>query len=198
MEQIGNTKENTPAVLVDNKPQELAPRKVKEVLRDRYFGRFEVLETANGWWSDVGKVKDLITCFKNGMTIEQALVNIAITRDQYYYFLELHPEFSDIKQACEVVADMVIVASAHKAARENGKLAFMWLDRRGFFKDKQEPTPSSIIQNNIQINNNGVTERQIEEIVSGAIREAELADRRRSISKVEGTVIDGVASESQS
>ncbi len=144
-------------------------REVVHTIKDKNFGEFLIVKTANAWWEDVTKVKDLISAFKRGLNLEQSLVYIGISKRQYYYFLEVHPEFCNIKEVCEIVADAVIVNTAHEAAMKDGRLAMMWLDRRGFFnKPKVPDIPITTQQSSV------LEKEEIKEIVSKVALEAEL------------------------
>lgn len=70
-------------------------------ITDKYFPDFKVLNTANAWWLDGGKVRDLIAAFKIDATIQEACVYAGITIDQYKYFTGLHPDFSIVKTQCK-------------------------------------------------------------------------------------------------
>ena len=64
---------------------------------------FLIRRSANAWWNDVGKVRDLMRGFKMGFNVQESRVLAGISRDQYYYFLKEHPEFSDIKERLETL-----------------------------------------------------------------------------------------------
>lgn len=192
----GNNSEETKPLaveIVETRLEDLEPAvppaKILTTITDKNFGTFELYDTFNGWWKDVVKVRDLITCFKNAFTVEQAFTYIGISKEQYYYFLQLHPDFSRVKEACEILADAVILNTAHKAARDNGKLAMMWLDKRGFFDKNKKVEPPSMVQNNIQINH-GVNEITIKEAISRFIKASRSAgdtgEHRTGDATVEG------------
>ena len=72
-------------------------------ITDTYFDDFHVLNSANAWWLDRGKVERLIEAFKWGCSILEARVNAGISKDQWDYFNKNHPEFSDVKRLCQEV-----------------------------------------------------------------------------------------------
>ena len=170
MLELTNTSNETDKELLDNLTK---PRETLEVIKDKNFGEFVIYKSANAWWTDTVKVKNLITCFKNAFTVEQAYTFIGISETQWTYFNSIHPDFCRVKQACAIVADAIVLQVAHKGARENPKLAMWWLDKRGFFDKDKPKVAETLIQNNIQINN-GIQAGKIEEIVSRAVRNAEL------------------------
>lgn len=69
-------------------------------ITDKHFGEFKVLSTANAWWIDQIKVRDLISAFKIDATIEEACAYAGISIAQFNYFRELHAEFSEIISIC--------------------------------------------------------------------------------------------------
>jgi hypothetical protein len=65
-------------------------------ITDKYFGSFDVKNSANAWWLDIEKVKQLIAAFKFDASITEACVYAGIDRNAFNYFIEKHPEFSTI------------------------------------------------------------------------------------------------------
>lgn len=88
------------------------------LLKDKTFGELKVLSSANAWYTDKGKLERLIMAFKYDATIKEACLLAGISIDQYKYFLELHPEFSPIIEACRqvpvLIARKTIVDNLHK------------------------------------------------------------------------------------
>jgi hypothetical protein len=70
-------------------------------ITDKCFGDFKVLNSANSWWIDQIKVRDLIAAYKIDSTDEEACAYAGISLAMLRYFRELHPEFSLVKQACK-------------------------------------------------------------------------------------------------
>lgn len=88
------------------------------LLKDVTFGELKVQNSANAWWTDKGKLERLVTAFKYDGTIKEACLLAGISIDQYRYFIELHPEFSPIIEACRqvpvLIARKTIVDNLHK------------------------------------------------------------------------------------
>jgi len=59
------------------------------------------------WWSDRGKVLQLIDAFKMDLTISEACVKAGISVDQYKYFCKIHPYFSTVKARCKSFAPIL-------------------------------------------------------------------------------------------
>ncbi len=72
-------------------------------LQDRIFGEFKVRYSANAWWMESVKLEQLIDGLKRRMTVPQASIRAMITRDQFNYFMEKHPEFSTVIEGCKEV-----------------------------------------------------------------------------------------------
>jgi hypothetical protein len=82
-------------------------REIAYVIKDKYFSGFEVQKSDSGWWMDRTKVEKLIQSFKNGYNIKEACIYTGISDRQYQYFIETHPEFCSVKEACELVCNMI-------------------------------------------------------------------------------------------
>jgi len=80
-------------------------RDIAYTVLDPFFGEFHVQKSANAWWMDRRKVEKLIAGFKSNLPVTAAWVYAEITKGQWQYFNEIHPEFSAIKDACEDVAE---------------------------------------------------------------------------------------------
>lgn len=59
------------------------------------------------WWSNRGKVENLIAAFKQDFTIAESCVQAGISIDQYKYFCRIHPKFSTVKVRCKSFAPIV-------------------------------------------------------------------------------------------
>ena len=79
---------------------------------------------------DKGKVEDLIRCFKQGYNIKQACIFTGISKDQYYYFTEVHPNFSYVKEACEEVGKMMAETNIHHFLQNKDKDITKWYAER--------------------------------------------------------------------
>lgn len=108
---------------------------------------FPLKMSANAWWNDIGKVRSLIWAFKMGYDVQQSCVIANISRDQYYYFLEKHPEFSSIKERLEIFVELrakdLVVRDI--VVEGNVRSAWWWLNRYEKIDDEIEnwrPDPS--------------------------------------------------------
>lgn len=70
------------------------------VIKDAYFGELAIKGSANAWWIDSLKVNELIKAFKYDATVQEACVLAGITKAQWEYFNNEHPDFSDVVAAC--------------------------------------------------------------------------------------------------
>lgn len=98
-------------------------------ITDPMFGDFRVLNSANAWWLDKGKVSDLIKAYKLDCTDEEACAYTGIRLHQLAYFKELHPEFSGVKLMCKqyptLSARQTVVSDLSKFDN-----AFRYLERK--------------------------------------------------------------------
>jgi hypothetical protein len=128
-------------------------------IKDRSFGVFKVLNTANGWWLDRAKVENLIGAYKIDCTDEEACTYAGISLDQLKYFKELHKEFYNIKSTCKqfpiLKARKTIVDSL-----ENTEDAKWYLER----KKKNEFSIKSEIEHSGEVKQI-LTEEQINELI---------------------------------
>lgn len=75
-------------------------RTIAYTIKDPLFVEFSVYTSANAWWMDKPKVDKLIEAFKGGHTVKVACTYTGITRDQYLYFIQVHPDFKRVKGNC--------------------------------------------------------------------------------------------------
>lgn len=73
--------------------QKVLDKPVAYTITDKAFGELEVKNSPNAWWVDREKVHNLISVFKLDGTIEEACSYAGITKGQYEYFVEQHPNF---------------------------------------------------------------------------------------------------------
>lgn len=97
---------------------------------DKAFGKFDVLNTANGWWIDRGKVEDLINAYKIDCPDEEAIVYAGISIDQLKYFKELHPYFSTVKSACKQFPFLSARKTIVDSLKSDVKSAFDYMERK--------------------------------------------------------------------
>lgn len=111
--------------------KELKPREVAYTLSDKYFQDFEVEKSANAWWMDRRKVERLIESFKIGYNIIEACVFAGISIAQYKYFVQIHPEFSTVKERCEIVTGMLAESgNVELLNKKDGSQIRWFLERR--------------------------------------------------------------------
>ncbi len=116
-------------------------RKVAYVIKDANFPDLEVCESANAWWTSQPKVEELIRTFKFGTTVKQAIAFVGITKKQWEYFNQVHPEFKWVKENCQGVPSIKALITISEAL-ENGniKVAMWYLEKRDerFSKDGKD------------------------------------------------------------
>lgn len=95
-------------------------------IKDKAFGELPVLNSANAWWLDKGKVVALIEAYKIDATNEQACFNAGISIDQLRYFNEMHPDFSRIKQACKQNLGFIAKQNLAKEIKKNTNGRSAW------------------------------------------------------------------------
>lgn len=100
------------------------------VIKDRYFGEFFALNSANAWWMDQRKVEDLIRAFKIDCTQEEACTYAGITISQLKYFKELHREFSAVITACRNLPVLKARQKAVDSLDESYSTAMDYLERK--------------------------------------------------------------------
>ncbi len=104
-------------------------REMAYVIKDPTFGEFEVYKSAKAWWMDTTKVHRLIDAFKSGHNIKSAIVYTGISRRQWDYFNDEHPDFCRIKEACEEV-QMFKAMNTINANLDDPAMARWYMDRR--------------------------------------------------------------------
>ena len=105
-------------------------REVAYVITDACFPfPLRIAKSSNAWWTDNGKVDRLIEAFKQGHLVRDALFYAGITRHQWEYFIEVHPDFSEIKEACEAQPTFTAMKSVNSAMVKDGNLAFKYLSK---------------------------------------------------------------------
>lgn len=124
---VGNTVATPiePVVALDGQGAE---RKVLSIINDANIGEpFMLYESANAWWSNVTKVEKLMFAFKNDMSVEEAIFSVGISRRQYYYFLQVHPEFCAIKEQLAKAFPAVAKLTLGEGLKKDPTLALRYL-----------------------------------------------------------------------
>ncbi len=96
------------------------------------FGiKLAVKKSANAWWMDQSKVHELFAGFSIGLKIEEACSHIGITVRQYKYFVQLHPQVTEIRKGFtlspSIKARMTIISALNKG---NLKVSKWWLEKK--------------------------------------------------------------------
>jgi hypothetical protein len=100
------------------------------VIESPYFPPFGVKKTANAWWLDVRKVMRLFEAIRYDATVLEACVEAGISKHQYYYFEENHPDFSYVKEVLQELPNMVAKKSWIDGMKKKPELAADWLKNR--------------------------------------------------------------------
>ena len=86
----------------------------------------KVRKSANAWWMDETRVQLLIIAFNMGVSIRLACAFVRITIRQYKYFVRLHPEIREIRDACEAMIELAALKNIAKAIEENTNIKDSW------------------------------------------------------------------------
>ena len=151
-------------------PSAVKPRKVLKTIHDKYVGDFDIYECSHAWWLDTTKVEQLIIAFKAGHTVENAWRFAGISRRQWEYFNEIHPEFCVIKEACEEYLIFKAQNTVGGLLDTDGRLAMKFLELRDkrYAKNLKVEGDQPLGQTvNVQINQN-VDTTKIENILTRA------------------------------
>lgn len=146
-------------------------RRVDYTIRDVNFPDFNVLETANAWWNDRAKVERLLVAFKAGHMIKDACFYAGISKDQWQYFNEVHPDFSSVQEACESYQTFGAMDALNDSMRKDGHLALQFLRIRHPMYKKEEKVDTPLVQQTVQVAvSQNVDTTKIEEILTEAAR----------------------------
>lgn len=132
-------KTKTKAYKKDAKKNKEAKVKIAYVIKDKIFGDFSAVKSANAWWIEKKKVENLISAFKIGCDPSEARIYAGITKKQWFYFLDKHPEFCDIMEACQEYPNLKARTKINKELDDNLANAQWWLTKKKpkEFGDKQ-------------------------------------------------------------
>lgn len=98
-------------------------------IKDVCFGGFDVLNSANAWWLEKGKVEALIQAYKWDCPDEEAMTNAGISIDQLNYFKEKHPNFYQIKLRCKEIPTLRARGTVINSL-DNPDHAFKYLEKK--------------------------------------------------------------------
>ena len=143
--------------------------------KDRYI---EIKPTANAWWMDQARVFSLLDSFRNRLTIEEACLRADVTVRQYKYFVEIHPEFNEIRVAYRSLAHIEAKRTLIDGIRGNVDQARWWathmmkdeFGRRRKKSEKPKDPPKSTYSPEVQEKLDKLTEeyhKKFRQIVIG-------------------------------
>lgn len=90
---------------------------------------FQIIKSPNAWWMEPIKVDLLINAFKMGCNVKQACIYAGISRGQWEYFNEIHPEFSGVREAAEEVPTLIAINTIVGGLKDPENARF-WLKAR--------------------------------------------------------------------
>ena len=99
-------------------------------ITDKVFGELKVLNSANAWWLTQGKVEALINAYKYGCRHQEAMISAGISENQLRYFMEQHPDFSQVIDACKEIPNLKARQTVVTQIATDGNLAFKYLERK--------------------------------------------------------------------
>lgn len=99
------------------------------VVKDKNLGDIEIRNSANAWWLDRTKVDNLIQAFKIDATLEEAWFNAGISKRQWEYFIEVHPDFCGAKELSKKRPGLAAKRTLYNDLNTdgNGELALKYL-----------------------------------------------------------------------
>lgn len=110
-------------------------------IKDVNFGIFQVLNTANAWFGDLGKVQRLIDAYKIDANDLEACAYAGISPEQLRYFNELHPDFSRVKSACYQVLGLAAKNALAKKVQAGENVDwYLSRKRKEEYTERQEIT----------------------------------------------------------
>ena len=110
-------------------PRILDDKPILYTIEDKIFGKLEVLNSANAWWIDRRKVEDLIQAAKIDASLEESRAYAGISKGEYDYFIQKHPYFSEIKEACNQIPNLKARQTIVKAL-DDPNHAFKYLEKK--------------------------------------------------------------------
>lgn len=161
-------------------------REIAYEITSPYFETLNVLKSANAWWMDRGKVDKLIDAFKQGHMISTACFYAGISRDQWQYFNNLHPQFSSIIEQIEAQPQyLTAMNTITEGLATDPKLAMTFMRSRHpkFKTEVKVETQAPVVQQTVQVAvSQNVDTTKIEEIL------ARTAERFVSLRSGEGAL----------
>lgn len=122
------------------KPKKPKKFKIAYTIEDKFFGELKIKETANAWWKNREKVVKLIQGFKMDCKPGELRILAGISKDQYDYFMQVHPEFSAIFEDLRNNPVLKARATVITGIGMDPNIAFKYLERKASdeFKEKKE------------------------------------------------------------
>lgn len=114
--------------------------KIAYKIEDASFGYLSIRKTANAWWLNREKVLKLIQGLKMDCKPAELRLLAGISRNQYDYFMKIHPEFSAIFEDFRSNPVLRARATVYSGLNKDANIAFKYLERKApdEFKEKTE------------------------------------------------------------
>lgn len=100
------------------------------IIKDPAFQDFSVLNSPNAWWTIREKVELFIVACKLDATVEECCAYAGISQAQYRYFYEQHPDFSQVKAACNELMNLTARNRLATGITESFDNALRYLERK--------------------------------------------------------------------
>ncbi|MDQ3075937.1 MAG: hypothetical protein M3Q34_02315 [bacterium] len=104
----------------------------------------KIKPTANAWWKDQSKVQRLMALLYVGLTVEKACKNIGISRRKYKYFVQIHPEVTEIHKIYKSGFLTTAERTVKDRVEKDPKFALKYLRKK-----KPEEFPPPLLLNKI-------------------------------------------------
>ncbi|MDP4009215.1 MAG: hypothetical protein Q8P71_02235 [bacterium] len=111
-------------------PNSSKPAQCAYTIKDNIGGEIDIRLSANAWWNNVARVRQLITALKRGHSQRNAALCIGISKDQLHYFLKLHPEFYDKIEDFREVLSLKIIDAIAEAIERGDAQTIRWAAER--------------------------------------------------------------------
>lgn len=112
-------------------PAPLESDEIAYTIKDKAFPDFHIRKSHNAWWMDSEKVRMLIAALKNGFDVGDALKYAGISYGQWEYFKEVHPRFSEVREACENIVFQMAEKNSFEGLKKGNLEHTRWfLERR--------------------------------------------------------------------
>ena len=68
------------------------PKQPAYIIEEEGFGKMTIMNTISAWWSDSNTLVKIMRASRNGKTLKRALAEAGVTKKQWRYFVEIHPD----------------------------------------------------------------------------------------------------------